>query len=399
MDIYKQKSRWKIYLALAGILVFLVSLFYSNYLANQLANGERNKALLLFDAYSYLISANSDTTNVDPADFLNKDISFQLDIIANNDDIPIIVTESDGSISFWKNFGEEHDDDLPFIESELEKLKRKGKEPLKLKDDFTDYILYYKNTQTLNLLTFFPIVQLLLLGAFIAFGYYGFSAARKGEQNRVWAGMAKETAHQLGTPISAIIGWIEHLKLTSEDDPEQLEIVGELRNDVTRLELIADRFSKIGSEPVLEQVNILDQLDDIKTYMKRRSPRNITYDFPEKNGAPIYGQINPHLFTWVLENLIRNALDAMGPKGTISARISNDPNFVSIDLTDTGKGIPNNQLKKVFQPGFSTKKRGWGLGLSLAKRIIENYHKGKIFVRQSKPGEGTTFTIRLPKKH
>ena len=398
MDIYTQKSRWKIYLALAGILVFLVSLFYSNYLANQLANGERNKALLLFDAYRYLININSDTTNIDPSDILNQDITFQLDIIENNDDIPIIVTESDGTISFWKNFGPEREDDLPFVQKELDKMIKQGKQPIALKDDFTDYILYYKNTETLNLLTYFPIVQLLLLGAFIAFGYYGFSAARKGEQNRVWAGMAKETAHQLGTPISAIIGWIEHLKISGKEDPEKLEIIGELRKDVERLELIADRFSKIGSDPVLEPVNILDQLAEIKTYMQRRSPRNIEYEFPGSDEAPVFAQINPHLFTWVLENLIRNALDAMGPKGMIKAELTEDQSSVSIHLSDTGKGIPGNQLKKVFQPGFSTKKRGWGLGLSLAKRIIENYHSGKIFVKQSKPGEGTTFTIKLPKK-
>jgi signal transduction histidine kinase len=242
------------------------------------------------------------------------------------------------------------------------------------------------------------MVQLLLLVAFVIFGYFGFSAARKSEQNRVWAGMAKETAHQLGTPISAIIGWIEHLKMTSEDNEENLEIVAELRKDVERLELIADRFSKIGSDPVLESVNILDQLEQIKTYMQRRSPRNIQYDFPDSEGTPVYGQINPHLFTWVLENLIRNALDAMGPKGIIKAELTANQNSISIHLSDTGKGIPANQLKKVFQPGFSTKKRGWGLGLSLAKRIIENYHRGKIFVKQSKPDEGTTFTIKLPKK-
>lgn len=397
MDIYEKKSRWKIYLGLAGIAVLLVSLFYSNHLANQLANGERNKALLLFDAYSYLINLNSDTSMIDVEEALNQDISFQLDVIANNDDIPIIATESDGTIRFWRNFGPDREDDHDYIESELQKMKRRGQEPLELKDEYTDYLLYYKNSRTLNLLTFFPLVQLLLLGAFIAFGYYGFSAARKGEQNRVWAGMAKETAHQLGTPISAIIGWIEHLKLTPVDDAETDEIVEELGKDVKRLELIADRFSKIGSDPVLEPVNLMEQLDEIKQYMQRRSPRNIRYRFPDSGSAEVNAQINPHLFSWVMENLIRNALDAMGPEGEISVQLHEDSQSVYIDLTDTGKGIPANQLKKVFQPGFSTKKRGWGLGLSLAKRIIENYHKGKIFVKQSRLGEGTTFTIRLPR--
>lgn len=393
MDIYRQKTRWKIYLGIAGLLVFLISLFYSNYLARQLSNGEKNKAMVLFDAYRSI----SDTTGVTQEEILNRDISFQLDIISNNNDIPIIVTESNGEISFSRNFDEEQAQDDEYIKDQLEQMKRNGNDPLVLKDDFTDYTLYYKNSRALNLLTYFPLIQLLLLGAFIAFGYYGFNAARKGEQNRVWAGMAKETAHQLGTPISAIIGWIEHLKLTNEDRPDQLEVVDELRRDVDRLELIADRFSKIGSAPVLEPVNIVNQLNDIKNYMIRRSSRKIRYVFPSVEMTPVYAQINTHLFNWVLENLIRNALDAMGSEGMIKAELNADGNMVQIDLSDTGKGIQSGQLKKVFEPGFSTKKRGWGLGLSLAKRIIENYHNGKIFVKHSKPGEGTTFTIRLPK--
>ena len=397
MDIYRRKSRWKIYLGIAGMVVFLISLFYSNYLAKQLANGEKNKAMVLFNAYNYIINANSDSTQLGLEEALNQDFTFQLEIIANNNDIPIIATESDGSISFWRNFGEDDEVDESYIQSQLTQIQRSGNQPLELKDDFADYTLYYKNSRALNLLTYFPLIQLLLLGAFIAFGYYGFNAARRGEQNRVWVGMAKETAHQLGTPISAIIGWIEHLKESNQNRPDQLEVVDELYKDVGRLELIADRFSKIGSDPVLEPMNVLTELEEIKNYMIRRSPRKIEYHFPDASGEPVLGMINPHLFTWVLENLIRNALDAMGGEGQISAQVNTDSNMVSIDLSDTGKGIPSGQLKQVFQPGFSTKKRGWGLGLSLAKRIIENYHNGKIFVKQSKIGEGTTFTIKVLK--
>ena len=233
-------------------------------------------------------------------------------------------------------------------------------------------------------------------GFFIALGYYLFNAARRGEQNRVWAGMAKETAHQLGTPISAIIAWIEFLKESNEERPDQLEVIGELRSDVERLELIADRFSKIGATPELEKANVYQLLGDIETYMKRRSPRKVTFDFPDPNQVQDV-MVNQHLFSWVLENLIRNSLDALDGQGSISARIHEDVRSIIIDITDTGKGIPSSKHKEVFKPGFSTKKRGWGLGLSLAKRIIQEYHKGKIFVKSSKPNEGTTFTIQLPR--
>ena len=208
--------------------------------------------------------------------------------------------------------------------------------------------------------------------------------------------MAKETAHQLGTPISAILAWVEHLKDTNADNPGQLEIIEELGTDITRLELIADRFSKIGSAPELEKTNIYEQLELIKNYMRKRASRNVEFEFSTSD-EPLYVDINRHLFSWVLENLIRNALDAMGGSGLISTKVHQEDGHISLDLTDTGKGIPASKHKLVFRPGYSTKVRGWGLGLSLAKRIIENYHKGKIFVKNSKIDEGTTFTIRLPK--
>nr|MBX2815056.1 HAMP domain-containing histidine kinase [Saprospiraceae bacterium] len=255
---------------------------------------------------------------------------------------------------------------------------------------------YYKNSRILTLLTYFPVVMLGLLAAFITLGYVGFNASRRSEQNQVWVGMAKETAHQLGTPISAILAWIEHLKL-EENSPEKLEIIGELSRDVDRLDLIADRFSKIGSEPLLEQKDIFAQLRETEHYMQRRAPRKVEFDFPDTNEEPIPVLINSHLFSWVLENLIRNALDAMEGKGRITAEVIDDGQQVGIELSDTGKGIPASKQKTVFQPGYTTKKRGWGLGLSLAKRIIENYHKGKIFVKKSEPNVGTTFSIRLPK--
>jgi signal transduction histidine kinase len=211
--------------------------------------------------------------------------------------------------------------------------------------------------------------------------------------------MAKETAHQLGTPISGIIAWLEHLRSIKEGDEELLEVVDEMKKDVIRLELISDRFSKIGSAPELEAVNVYDELEKCRNYMEPRSPRKVKFEFPEAGAGDVTVFVNPHLFEWVIENLLRNSLDAMEGKGVILASVYEDDNFVYIDISDTGKGIPQSKFKTVFQPGYTTKKRGWGLGLSLTKRIIEDYHKGKIFVKASEPGQGTTFTIQLPKKN
>ena len=208
--------------------------------------------------------------------------------------------------------------------------------------------------------------------------------------------MAKETAHQLGTPISAILAWIEHLK-TISDDADQQEIIQELSKDVNRLELIADRFSKIGSAPKLDKVNVIEELNDMMVYMKRRAAKKVEFSFPQHVASEVFHvAINKHLFDWVIENLLRNSLDAMDGKGEISIQVNKESDGVHININDSGKGIPNSKFKTVFEPGFSTKKRGWGLGLSLAKRIIENYHKGKIFVKNSKLDEGTTFSIILP---
>ena len=241
------------------------------------------------------------------------------------------------------------------------------------------------------------MLQLLLIGSFILFGYLAFSSARRAEENRVWVGMAKETAHQLGTPISGILGWINHIQMIREDDEEMQEIVMELGKDVNRLELVADRFSKIGSSPELEPANVHTQIEQMRVYMQRRAPRKVNFHFPSPDEGNLTIHINAHLFDWVVENLIRNALDAMDGKGGISAEIYDDSEFVYIDITDTGGGIPENKFRTVFSPGFTTKKRGWGLGLSLAKRIIEDYHSGKIFVKKSVEGVGTTFTIQMPK--
>ena len=385
MDVYNRKSRWKIYLAVAGIVIVLISLIYTNYLTQQLAKEERNKAQIWARAMEKL------NEPMEPECEQCKDLTIFLEIIRANQTIPVMLVNERGNVEDAVNFGT---DDPEEWQEELQEMIADGVEPI---EGFGNAI-YYQESTILRQLRYFPIVQLILIGAFIGFGYMGFSSARRAEQNRVWVGMAKETAHQLGTPISAIVAWIEHLKMIRANDPEVQEVIEELGEDVNRLDLIADRFSKIGSAPELKSVNVFRELDEVRSYMERRASRRVKFEFPDPNQSPIPVSINPHLFDWVLENLLRNALDAMGGQGMISADVYEDNDYVYIDLTDTGKGIPNNKFRTVFRPGFTTKKRGWGLGLSLAKRIIEEYHSGKIFVKWSEEGKGTTFTIQLPKQ-
>ncbi len=387
MDIYARKSRWKIYLALAGIIIIIISMTYTKYLADNLTEEEQYKA-------QHWANAQTMLNEMDEEESENCDFTLHLDIIKSNKTIPLILVSDTEADYSGVNFGEDQDTNAVFLRNEVEKLKAAGAEPIETYGGS----LYYKESTTLRLLRYLPLVQFILIAAFITFGYIGFSASRRAEQNRVWAGMAKETAHQLGTPISAILGWLEHLKAIRPDDEEIHDVVHELNNDVRRLDLVADRFSKIGSEPKLEKVNIYEELDSCRIYMQRRAPRKVAFDFPDKETGPLYVKINSHLFDWVIENLLRNALDSMGGKGMISAQVSLEKNNIVIDISDTGKGIPSSKFKTIFQPGFTTKQRGWGLGLSLAKRIIENYHSGKIFVKKSVINEGTTFTIKLPQE-
>ena len=386
MDIYSRRSSWKIMLAIFGALVLLITLIYSNYLAEELKRSEdRNKEI-----YTMATQELFDVMNSGTAD-LNRDITFQ-DSVRNSFPLPIIVEDEMGNL-IGNNWPDGKNDDEVFLQKKKQQFIDSNQQPTEGQGYAS--LIYFFNSPLLDYIKYYPLVQLLLVASFILLGYFVFNTSRKAEQNRVWAGMAKETAHQLGTPISAIIAWIEHLKLANDGDQEQMEIITELRSDVTRLELVADRFSKIGSAPDLKQINIVAELHKCKAYMERRSPKRVKFDFPDESDIMV--SINEHLFDWVIENLMRNSLDAMDGKGTISAKLSVTDVDVIIEMSDTGKGIPSSKFQTVFKPGFSTKQRGWGLGLSLAKRIIEEYHKGKIFVKSSKLGEGTTFTIKLPR--
>ncbi|MBT8218746.1 MAG: HAMP domain-containing histidine kinase [Bacteroidia bacterium] len=405
MDIYQKRSSLKIWLTIIGIGIVVASFVYTNDLAGKLADEERKRAEELKEAYRSLELETIDLSNIQSQNeeeqtpvqkILDCDTKLASDIISGNTSIPLILENDAGVIEIWRNFPNKYDKDTLYFRSQIQKIINDGGTPLKINFGVGEYKLWYTNSANLRRLRFFPFIQFGLIAAFIGLGYFGFSSARRSEQNRVWVGMAKETAHQLGTPISAIIAWIEHLKALHLQDEQSQEVLGEFRKDVTRLELIADRFSKIGSDPDLKKQNIYEILSRVFEYMKRRAPRKVTFEYP-RSEFPIMVNVNEHLFEWVIENLLRNALDSMDGEGTITGSIEENEKDVQILISDTGKGIASSKFKTVFEPGYTTKKRGWGLGLSLAKRIIESYHSGRIFVKSSVANQGTIFSIKLPK--
>jgi len=396
MDIYTRKSYWKWYLAAGGVLIIIVSLLYTRYLADRLIEREKQQAEQFAEAMRMLAKMRTDTL----ANYY--DLTLHLKIIEQNTTIPVVVLNESGEIEQYRNI-----DDRNLEEMEMTEVQKAYERMVQQDTGVIEMVfppdihktMIYTHSSLLKWLNLYPYLQLLLIATFIAFGYLGFSSARRAEQNQVWLGMAKETAHQLGTPITAILGWIETLKAVNEDRPDNQEMLEELRNDVTRLELVADRFSKIGASPDLKPTNFYQQLEINRDYMQRRAPRKVEFDFPRPDDyQPLMVGINAPLFDWVIENLLRNAIDSMeGGVGKIAANVYEEGRFVCIDISDTGKGIPPGKFKTVFKPGYSTKTRGWGLGLSLSKRIIDEYHRGKIFVKHSEVGKGTTFTVKLPK--
>lgn len=379
MNLYNKTGTWKIILGITGVVFLIIPWFYSNYLAKKLEEGERAKVEIFAKTLDDLAN-NPD---------LEADFTYQNMILEKLKDIPMIAVSEEGKIIDVINF--------PTIKdtlSTLLELKQSGLAPIE-GFGYARYI-YYKHPYILTLLSYFPWVQLLLLLVYVLIGYAVFNAARTEEQNRVWVGMAKETAHQLGTPISGIMGWIENLKMHSDTVPDQKEIIAEMEHDIQKLQQVADRFSKIGSIPELKLTSLCDELNLAKKYMEARASSQVIFDFPIKAAQDDKAMINSNLFQWVIENLLRNALDALDGKGKITARIQSMNGQHAISIQDDGKGIPASKLKTIFKPGYTTKERGWGLGLSLSKRIIENYHNGKIYVSQSELGRGTTFIIELP---
>ena len=396
MDIYSKKQKWKFALIGFAVIIGISSLFVTNTLVKELKTEERKKIELWAQATKHLVSLTGE-----------GDYSLAIKVISENNNIPVILVDACDSIlenrnfqnltktdSFFINLGiiTPQIIDNKFLRSELNEIKESGDEPIEINIIGDKQWIYYKDSALLNRLRFYPIYQLGFIGLFMFIAYFMFSASRRSEQNKVWAGMAKETAHQIGTPLSSLMAWTELLK--EKEGTEQM--VAEMEKDIKRLETITERFSKIGSKSELQKRDIVSLVSQSIEYLKARMPINTEFDIqvPIKE---IIIPLNSVLFEWVIENLVTNAVDAMKGKGKISVGITEEENKIVINISDTGEGIDRSIIKNIFKPGVTSKKRGWGLGLSLSKRIIEEYHKGSIFVMKSEKGKGTTFTIRLPK--
>ena len=326
--------------------------------------------------------------------FNNENVNFLLEIVNSNKNIPMILEDSDGNLSSV-NLNALKDNDNTYLKAQLKIMKKNNKPIDASYNDGSNIVhktVYYKDSDLLTKLKYYPLALLLILALFASVIYLAIRTSRVAEQNKLWAGMAKETAHQIGTPLSSLLGWIEILRMDKVEESTVIEI----EKDITRLNTIADRFSKIGSIPILKKINIVDETKKSYIYLQSRSSKQIDFNFKTDNST-IFVNANTQLFSWVIENLIKNAIDAMKGKGKLEVEIKSNNKFIKILITDSGKGIPKSQFKKIFETGFTTKKRGWGLGLSLAKRIIENYHHGKIYVKNSIIGKGTCMVISLKK--
>ena len=325
---------------------------------------------------------------------LNADVSLEDKIIKSNTSIPMILVDENGNIGLdsYLNLDSAKAKDPAYLKAQLEIMKEQNN-PIEITfAKNRKQFIYYRNSDLLNKLSYYPLTLILILSLFLALIYMMFTSSKIAEQNKLWTGMAKETAHQIGTPLSSLLGWIAILKMENIND----KYVNEIEKDVHRLNTIANRFSKIGSLPALKKLDIIAVTKSAYEYLEFRSSKQIAFTF-ESSEEKLYSNVNEELYGWVIENLIKNAIDAMLGKGKLALVISDDAKNIEINITDTGKGMAKSQFKKIFKPGFTTKKRGWGLGLSLSKRIIEDYHKGKIVVKNSELNKGTTFQIILAK--
>jgi two-component system, sporulation sensor kinase D len=321
---------------------------------------------------------------------LDANVDLSLKIIENNKSIPMILVDEEGTIETFQNLDAVKALDAQYVKRQLEKMKSQNK-PIEVSyQGKNKKLIYYRDSDLLNKLTYYPIALILILMLFLSVIYLFYSSNKAAETNKLWTGMAKETAHQIGTPLSSLLGWIAILKMEKVDD----KYIEEIEKDVARLNTIANRFSKIGSKPALKKENIVLIAKQAFDYLESRSSKQIVFSF-QSSGSEIFTNLNTELFGWVIENLIKNALDAMQKEGTLELKIETIENNVKVTVSDTGKGMPKKLFKQIFNPGFTTKKRGWGLGLSLSKRIVEDYHKGKIAVQKSEIGKGTTFEILL----
>ncbi len=392
-DLYQGRSGMRWIILMVAILIGTGSILYTNYLVQQIRERENQQVALYASTLEYIAN-----------EYNNPSLNFTLEqIVQSNTTIPVILSDEDGYPLEYKN--------LPYLDniqdstlkvnrliSEM-KLMAQEYDPIKITfrvspDEIFGYgYIYYKNSILLTQLRYYPYIQLTVIAFFAVIVYQIFNYSRVAEQNRVWVGLAKETAHQLGTPLSSLMAWVEYFKSSTE---ENQQIAHEINKDIERLEMITSRFSSIGSVPQLKEYNLPEIIKGSIAYLEKRVSTRINFTITSFPNEQLFAKINKSLFEWVIENLCKNAVDAMGGIGSIDIKILKISNGrIAIDITDTGKGIPKSKQSKVFQPGFTTKKRGWGLGLTLVKRIVENYHEGKIFVKNSESSRGTTFRILL----
>ncbi|WP_316790304.1 HAMP domain-containing sensor histidine kinase [Pedobacter frigoris] len=395
MNPYEKKRRWKFFLLFFAIIIGAASVFYSDFFVKKM---EREEAL----QFQLFVKVTEQTIVM----YDDDRYTGLIDLIRANTKLPIIVTNAKDEIQTYRNLDstktlydlqkkEGINYDLPYFQRELRKMKEQHPPtPITgVEGDGSRLYIYHKDSATLTQLRYFPYIQLGVIALFLLTAYVAFSSARKAEQDQVWVGMAKETAHQLGTPISSLMAWVELIKsrFNAEEDP----LIAEMENDIKRLEVITDRFSKIGSKPIVEDHVVYTVIYNFVEYFKLRTSDKIIFSII--GDEQVRAMLNVPLFDWVTENLLKNAANAIENEGKITINIIENlaKEEVFIDVTDTGKGINRSKFDAVFQPGYTTRKRGWGLGLSLTKRIIENYHSGQIFVKESELGKGTTFRIIL----
>ena len=400
-NMYDRRRAWKWAFLLVSVLMVILFLYVSNDLVKDMSEQERGRMEIWAQATKQL--ATAPVLSTDGAGGMSSgDIDFLLGIIEDNRNIPVLLVDDSDNILQYRNFRlpEPIDSLMPynlsgknraFLDDKLAALKNTRNHIEINIDDHTVQHLYYEDSTLLKRISYYPYIQLAVMAIFVAIVYFAVMSTKKAEQNKVWVGLSKETAHQLGTPISSLMAWVQMLEASGVDK----EIVGDMDKDVQRLSVIADRFSKIGSKPEMQLAFLSESVEKGLEYMRARisSGVKLTISLPDDDCGV---NLCLPLFEWVLENLTKNAVDAMQGKGRLDVTVDHDRQKAYIDVTDTGKGIARKDFKTVFNPGFTTKKRGWGLGLTLAKRIIEEYHGGKIYVKSSEVGVGTTFRIELP---
>ena len=382
MNIYHRKQRWKIYLLIAALLIVVGSFWFTSNLTRQLAEEERKKVELWAQGMKELTQSRN----------LDKDYSFILEVIKNNETVPMILTDENEQMISMRNVNLKGKNKQEEIQEMIREMKQE-RQPIEIQLPQGKQYIFYEDSTLLRRLAYFPVIQLGVVAIFLLISYYAFSTARKAEQNQVWVGMSKETAHQLGTPTSSLLANLELLRMKLNDQT----IIREIEKDINRLEKITERFSKIGAIPSLSNQELKPILSNVISYLQSRTSSKVHFQMEWAEDSPASLPLNEPLFEWVVENLLKNSIDSMNGEGNITLKVDSKGNHVFIDVRDEGKGITKSKHKTIFQPGYTTKKRGWGLGLSLAKRIIEQYHRGRIFVHHSEPGKGTTVRVMLRK--